>query len=71
MHYSTTNHCLLLHVDSRQPTSILQPNLSWTFISTSSQVLLILYTSVTDSRFIVFFSLPLHLWPSGFQLKNT
>ncbi|TNN08338.1 hypothetical protein EWB00_007109 [Schistosoma japonicum] len=57
--------CLLPYVEHRQPTSILQPTLSCAFLSSSSQVLFI---SVSKSRRNVFLSLPLFLWPSGFQV---
>ncbi|CAH8477053.1 unnamed protein product, partial [Schistosoma rodhaini] len=58
---------LLLPMEHRPPTSILQPTLSWAFLSSSIQLLFILLMSVSVSRRNVFVGLPLLLWPSGFQ----
>ncbi|TNN08132.1 hypothetical protein EWB00_007248 [Schistosoma japonicum] len=61
------NRCLLQHVEHTPPTSILQPTLSWAFISSHSQVIFLLFTSVSDSRRNLLLGNPLIVWPSGFQ----
>ncbi|CAH8481001.1 unnamed protein product [Schistosoma mattheei] len=53
----------------RPPTSILQPTLSWAFVSSSIQCLFIFPMSISISRRYVFFGLPLLLWPSGSHMR--
>ncbi|CAI2735097.1 unnamed protein product [Schistosoma spindalis] len=61
-HFHSLTYLLLLPpMEHREPTSILQPTLSWAFLSTSVQFLFILFMSVSISRRNVFFGLPLLL----------
>ncbi|KAH9584739.1 hypothetical protein MS3_00000245 [Schistosoma haematobium] len=56
-------------MEHRQPTSILQPTLSWAFFSSSIQFWFIFLMFISISRRNVFFGLPLFLWPSGFHAR--
>ena len=69
--YLLTYLRLLPLVEEHRPlTSILHPTLSWAFLSSSFQLLFILFISASISRRSVFFGLPLFRFPSLFQVKD-
>ncbi|VDP38101.1 unnamed protein product [Schistosoma curassoni] len=68
--YLFTYLCLLLLVEHKLPTSIIQPTLSSVLLSSCLQVSFILLMSASSFQLNIYFVLKLLIWPSEFQVST-